>query len=60
MTEEVYFGKAKDVVGELRSKSMHTPSIPLFYTHTIIGLGPLSDANRDRETQREMIASMQK
>ncbi|CAG7917890.1 unnamed protein product [Penicillium olsonii] len=41
-TEEVYFGKAKDVVGELRS------------------LGPLSDANRDRETQREMIASMQK
>ncbi|KGO38513.1 WASH complex, F-actin capping protein, beta subunit [Penicillium expansum] len=42
LLQEVYFGKAKDVVGELRS------------------LGPLSDANRDRETQREMIKSMQK
>ncbi|KAJ5365452.1 hypothetical protein N7517_008338 [Penicillium concentricum] len=42
LLQEVYFGKAKDVVGELRS------------------LGPLSDANRDRETQREMIMSMQK
>ncbi|KAJ5542778.1 WASH complex F-actin capping protein beta subunit [Penicillium sp. DV-2018c] len=42
VANEVYFGKAKDVVGELRS------------------IGPLSDANRDRETQREMIMSMQK
>lgn len=24
MTEEVYFGKAKDVVGDLRSKSLST------------------------------------
>jgi hypothetical protein len=39
-TEEVYFGKAKDVVGDLRS-------IP-----------PLSEANRDRAAQREMISSM--
>lgn len=40
--QEVYFGKAKDIVGELRS------------------LGTLSEANRDRATQREMIMSMQR
>ncbi|KAF2099411.1 F-actin capping protein, beta subunit [Rhizodiscina lignyota] len=38
--QEVYFGKAKDVVGDLRS------------------LQPLSETNRDRETQREMISNM--
>ena len=40
LLQEVYFGKAKDVVGDLRS-------IP-----------PLSQANKDRATQREMISSM--
>ncbi|KAF1912626.1 F-actin capping protein [Ampelomyces quisqualis] len=40
LLQEVYFGKAKDVVGDLRS-------IP-----------PLSQTNRDRATQREMIDSM--
>ncbi|TIA69955.1 F-actin capping protein [Aureobasidium pullulans] len=40
LLQEVYFGKAKDVVGDLRS-------IP-----------PLSEANRDRAAQREMISSM--
>lgn len=60
ITEEVYFGKAKDVVGELRSKWMHIISVPLQYANMNLGLGPLSDANRDRETQREMIKSMQK
>lgn len=40
LLQEVYFGKAKDVVGDLRS-------IP-----------PLSQTNRDRQTQREMISSM--
>ncbi|KAF2498166.1 F-actin capping protein beta subunit [Lophium mytilinum] len=40
LLQEVYFGKAKDVVGDLRS-------IP-----------PLSETNRDRATQREMINSM--
>jgi capping protein beta len=40
LLQEVYFGKAKDVVGDLRS-------IP-----------PLSQTNRDRATQREMINSM--
>lgn len=40
LLQEVYFGKAKDVVGDLRS-------IP-----------PLSQTNRDRQTQKEMISSM--
>ncbi|GAM86010.1 hypothetical protein ANO11243_040200 [Dothideomycetidae sp. 11243] len=42
LLQEVYFGKAKDVVGDLRS-------IP-----------PLSETNRDRAQQREMINSMQR
>ncbi|KAJ5086118.1 hypothetical protein N7532_010889 [Penicillium argentinense] len=40
IANEVYFGKAKDVVGELRT--------------------PLSETNRDRAAQLEMIKSMQK
>ncbi|KAF2187700.1 F-actin capping protein, beta subunit [Zopfia rhizophila CBS 207.26] len=40
LLQEVYFGKAKDVVGDLRS-------IP-----------PLSQTNRDRATQKEMISSI--
>lgn len=40
LLQEVYFGKAKDVVGDLRS------------------LQTLSEANRDRATQREVIGSM--
>ncbi|KAI9656024.1 MAG: F-actin-capping protein subunit beta [Bathelium mastoideum] len=40
LLQEVYFGKARDVVGDLRS-------IP-----------PLSETNRDRATQREMISNM--
>ncbi|KAF2869462.1 F-actin-capping protein subunit beta [Massariosphaeria phaeospora] len=40
LLQEVYFGKAKDVVGDLRS-------IP-----------PLSQTNRDRATQREMLSSI--
>lgn len=40
LLQEVYFGKAKDVVGDLRS------------------LQTLSESNRDRATQRELIGSM--
>ncbi|KAF2464080.1 F-actin capping protein, beta subunit [Lindgomyces ingoldianus] len=40
LLQEVYFGKAKDVVGDLRS-------IP-----------PLSQTNRDRATQKEMISGI--
>ncbi|RMZ87642.1 hypothetical protein DV736_g5133, partial [Chaetothyriales sp. CBS 134916] len=40
MLQEVYFGKAKDVVGDVRS------------------IQPLSGVNRERETQREVMQSM--
>ncbi|ROW11531.1 hypothetical protein VMCG_01342 [Cytospora schulzeri] len=40
LLQEVYFGKAKDVVGDLRS------------------VGSLSEGQRDRDTQREIIGSM--
>ncbi|KAK8162717.1 F-actin-capping protein subunit beta [Phyllosticta citrichinensis] len=40
LLQEVYFGKAKDIVGDLRS------------------LPPLSQASRDRETQRQMLSDM--
>ena len=42
LLQEVYFGKAKDVVGDLRS------------------MGSLSEGQRDRETQRELIGSMKR
>ncbi|KAK3383337.1 F-actin-capping protein subunit beta [Lasiosphaeria ovina] len=42
LLQEVYFGKAKDVVGDLRS------------------IGSLSDGQRDREAQREIIGSMRR
>jgi capping protein beta len=42
LLQEVYFGKAKDVVGDLRS------------------IGSLSEGQRDRETQRELIGSMRR
>ncbi len=42
LLQEVYFGKAKDVVGDLRS------------------LGSLSEGQRDRDAQREIIGSMRR
>lgn len=42
LLQEVYFGKAKDVVGDLRS------------------LGSLSEGERERGVQREIIGSMQR
>ena len=57
--EEVYFGKAKDVVGELRSKPA-TFSVILPMLTIILGLAPLSETNRDRAAQLEMIKSLQR
>jgi capping protein beta len=57
LLQEVYFGKAKDVVGDLRSTQpfrnirMHPLTGPT-------GIPSLSQTNRDRATQREMINSM--
>lgn len=67
-TEEVYFGKAKDVVGDLRSKQTTSPSIDGSSRRegtedadkSGLGIAPLSETNRDRATQREMISSMQR
>ena len=42
LLQEVYFGKAKDVVGDLRS------------------IGSLSEGQRDRDAQREIIGSMRR
>ena len=61
MLQEVYFGKAKDVVGDLRSKC----SCLLFDTScgsntSFIGIAALSGANRDRAAQREMISEWSK
>ncbi|KAM7219273.1 F-actin-capping protein subunit beta [Rhypophila decipiens] len=42
LLQEVYFGKAKDVVGDLRS------------------IGTLSEGQRERDTQREIIGSMRR
>jgi capping protein beta len=42
LLQEVYFGKAKDVVGDLRS------------------IGSLSEGQRDRDAQRELIGSMRR
>jgi len=42
LLQEVYFGKAKDIVGDLRS------------------LTSLSEGQRDRDTQREIIGSMRR
>lgn len=57
--EEVYFGKAKDVVGELRSKSHSLPMLSIMLT-IFLGLAPLSETNRDRAAHLEMIKSMQR
>ena len=40
LLQEVYFGKARDIVGDLRS------------------LPPLSQAQKDRDTQRQMLSDM--
>jgi capping protein beta len=42
LLQEVYFGKAKDVVGDMRS------------------IGSMSDGQRERDTQRELIGSMRR
>lgn len=57
--EEVYFGKAKDVVGELRSKCCIRFIVDCCMLMGT-GLAPLSETNRDKATQMEMIKSMQR
>jgi capping protein beta len=56
LLQEVYFGKAKDVVGDLRS--MYLVMFRHVFANSFEGIPSLSQTNRDRATQREMINSM--
>jgi capping protein (actin filament) muscle Z-line, beta len=58
LLQEVYFGKAKDVVGDLRSMNIRETSGGSFSLTCSIGIPPLSQTNRDRATQREMISGI--
>lgn len=58
LLQEVYFGKAKDVVGDLRSMLSQTRNADVVTLTANSGLPSLSQTNRDRQTQREMINSM--
>lgn len=62
LAEEVYFGKAKDVVGELRSKFLRLSDFGVLVLKLILysGVGPLSETNRDRATQQEMLRGLQR
>jgi capping protein beta len=61
LLQEVYFGKAKDVVGDLRSMHLLCRKRGRRFGLTeFLGLPSLSQTNRDRATQREMISSMGK
>jgi capping protein beta len=59
LLQEVYFGKAKDVVGDLRSMDPMICTLTFSLT-AITGIPALSQTNKDRATQREMINSMGK
>ena len=54
--EEVYFGKAKDVVGDLRSR--RSSRSYRAYINPKSGIAPLSETNRDRAAHREMISGI--
>jgi capping protein beta len=58
LLQEVYFGKAKDVVGDLRSMDARKKRGRRFSLTEFLGIPPLSQTNKDRATQREMISSM--
>jgi capping protein beta len=57
LLQEVYFGKAKDVVGDLRSMNSTICGTRFSLTKPT-GIPSLSQTNKDRATQREMINSM--
>jgi capping protein beta len=59
LIEEVYFGKAKDVVGDLRSMIFPSPFC-LICVDIVAGIPPLTEANREKATHQEMINSMKR
>ena len=58
MLQEVYFGKAKDVVGDLRSEFHHNQHH--FRSNIIPGVAALSATNKVKASQREMISEWNK
>ena len=60
VTEEVYFGKAKDIVGDLRSECIHEIASAQTDANYSVGIQPLTEANRDKATHQEMISSMKR
>lgn len=56
--EEVYFGKAKDVVGDLRSICYHHSGYSIFDANYVQGIQPLTESNRDKATHQQMINSI--
>ena len=62
MLKEVYFGKAKDVVGDLRSESWALREYLgcIGADKQIIGIASLSGTSKDRAAQREIISEWSK
>ena len=57
LLQEVYFGKAKDVVGDLRSMLWSVIDICNLLT-SVAGIPPLTETNRDKAAHRDIINSM--
>ena len=55
----MYFGKAKDVVGDLRSKSSCIHML-IQLGNRCIGIPPMTETNREKASHREMIDSMKR
>lgn len=55
----MYFGKAKDIVGDLRS-TLIAWFLKAGVLMGVIGIQPLTEANRDKATHQEMINSMKR
>lgn len=58
LLQEVYFGKAKDVVGDLRSKLIGQLYL-CRWLMVNVGVPSLSVTNKDRGVHAEMISAMQ-
>ena len=59
IAEEVYFGKARDIVGDLRSIA-HTVPVIFRSRLTLQGIAPLTQKSKDTATQREMLSEWNK
>ncbi|MCJ1252686.1 F-actin-capping protein subunit beta [Lignoscripta atroalba] len=60
LLQEVYFGKAKDVVGDLRSICSTPDARVSLLCSSSAGIPPLTESNREKATHQEMINSMKR